>query len=100
MRSNCLWFIVLLWWRRRGGWPGTQKRKEALKRLRARREYLDIRISDWGPFPHFLYVGLSGRPAKWRCISYVPLDPKHKTCPPPLFSGRVRWGDPKKETSS
>lgn len=83
-RSNCLFFAVALYWRRyhKGGIG-----------------YITMRRSHWGPFPHFLYVGLSGRVGKWRCISYVPLDPKHKTCPPPLFSGRVRWGDPRKETS-
>lgn len=89
MRSNCLWFIVLLWWRRRGGWPGTQKRKEALKRLRARREYLDIRISDWGPFPHFLWC------RDGHHISYKPIDPTKRMCPHPWFKGRVHWNDKK-----
>jgi len=71
--SNCLFFALRLYWRRR--WRG----------------YLLIRKSHWGPFPHFLYA------ERGHIVSYVPLDPKARTCPPPLFSGRVRWGDVVKE---
>lgn len=69
MRSNCLFFALALFWRRR--WRG----------------YIAIRKSHWGNFPHFLYE--EGR----HKVGYVPIDPRVKTCPPPLFRGRVRWGD-------
>lgn len=71
--SNCLFFAVALWWRRGGI------------------GYLVMRRSRWGRFPHVLYAELRGD--RLRIVSYVPLDPKHKTCPPPLFIGRVKWGD-------
>lgn len=67
--SNCLFFAVALFWRRR--WKG----------------YLVIRKSRWGGFPHFLY--LEGK----HIISYKPVDPTKHKCPPPLFVGRVAWGD-------
>ncbi len=28
-----------------------------------------------------------------RIVSYVPSNPRHKYLPPPLFSGRSKWGD-------
>lgn len=49
--------------------------------------YIKIRRSLWGKFPHFLYE------ERHHTVSYVPCNPRHKECPPPLFKGRVRWGD-------
>lgn len=68
-RSNCLFFALRLWLRR--------------KRVGS----ITIRGSYYGRFPHFLYQ------EHRHVIHYVPLDPRHKTCPPPLFKGRVKWGD-------
>jgi hypothetical protein len=74
--TNCLFFAIALYLRRRGT---------------ANRRYLVARWSDSGPFPHFLYGEL--RRGRARLISYKPLDPHDKTCPPPVFRGRVCWGD-------
>lgn len=71
-RSNCLFFAVALYWRRR------RKRREG---------YVVMRQSRWGWFPHFLYLE-SGR-----MVSYVPVDPRHKVLPPPIFRGKIRFGD-------
>lgn len=72
-RSNCLFWAVWMWLRR------------------GRIGYVVVRGSRWGRFPHFLYAEF--RHGHVRVVSYVPTDPRHKTCPPPLFSGRVKWGD-------
>lgn len=77
MRSNCLFFALALCWRRQ---------------RRGKQGLLSFRRSYWGKFPHFLYVAHSG--GRWRVVSYVPVDPRHKKLPPPWFQGRVRWGDP------
>jgi hypothetical protein len=72
-RSNCLLFAIALYLRRaRRGDAG----------------YVAIRRSKYGMFPHFMYLH-RGR----RFISYCPIDPRHKVFPPPLFRGRVKWGD-------
>jgi hypothetical protein len=69
--SNCLIFALLLAWRRRG-----------------RRGYFAIRASDSGAFPHFLWF------ERHHVVSYKPNSPIARKCPPALFEGRVRWGDP------
>lgn len=74
--NNCFFFAVALYLRR---FPKT------------RRPGLQIRKSDAGWFPHFLYTEL--RRGKVRLISYKPLHPVHRLLPPPLFRGSVRWGD-------
>lgn len=48
--------------------------------------YIGIRSSHWGRFPHFFYA------ERHHIVQYVPLNPKLKTCPPPVFRGRVKWG--------
>ena len=70
--TNCLFFAVALFLRRRHG-------------------YITVRKSRWGRFPHFLYT--EQRNGTTRYISYIPLNPKHKKLPPPFFKGRVKWGD-------
>lgn len=75
-RSNCLIWAVLLYLRRR---------------VRGKACYVSIRSSRYGRFPHFVYT--ERRPYGLRMVGYVPLNPRHKTCPPPLFCGRVKWGD-------
>lgn len=69
-RSNCLVFALLLYRRRKG-----------------RRWYIKARQSDHGWFPHFLIQ------AGHHVISYTPINPRHRTFPPPFFDGRVKWGD-------
>jgi hypothetical protein len=76
MRSNCVVWAVLLYLRRRE---------------RGRSGYLMLRKSRHGWFPHCLY-------AEWchhglRVVSYVPLEPEERKCPPPAFVGRSKWGD-------
>lgn len=75
--TNCIAFAVRLWWRRRH---------------KAIRCYVAWRRSDWGRFPHAVYCERlpSGRV---RMVSYKPIDPRRKALPPPLFAGRVEWGD-------
>lgn len=74
--SNCIIFAIKLYLRRR------RKGEEG---------YLAIRRSRWGKFPHMLYGRVHNGRA--RVVSYVPINPKHKMLPPPLFHGRVKWGD-------
>jgi len=71
-RSNCLFWAVAMW-----------KRRKA----RGKQGYLVVRLSRFGKFPHFLY--LEGG----KLYSYVPHNPRHKVLPPPLFQGRSKFGD-------
>lgn len=50
------------------------------------------RWSRWGRFPHALYAERR-RNGTLRIVSYVPREPIHRKLPPPLFSGRSKWGD-------
>ena len=45
-----------------------------------------------GRFPHALYMERRSN-GTLRIVSYVPHNPRHKRLPPPLFSGRSKWGD-------
>ena len=76
MRSNCiLWAYAL---RRR-------------RRTKGKRGRIYWRMSMWGPFPHALYgETING---KLRVVSYKPINPRHKALPPPVFAGKVEWGD-------
>lgn len=74
--SNCLFWAILLYLRRR------RKGKSC---------YLMLRRSRFGKFPHFLFA--EKRFYGLRLVSWVPRNPKHKTLPPPVFSGRSKWGD-------
>jgi hypothetical protein len=77
MRSNCLFWALRLYLRRRAkGFEG----------------YLLLRRSRSGPFPHFLYAEVR-RTGSLRLVSFKPLAPKEKKLPPPLFRGTSRWGD-------
>lgn len=78
-RTNCLFFAVALYFRRR-------------KQIGIGRHYLVLRKSDSGRFPHFLYVEHLPHSGV-RFISYKPRHPIERKCPPALFEGRVRWGD-------
>lgn len=75
-RTNCLFFCLALYLRRYA---------------KGRRQYILTRKSDSGMFPHFLYVEL--RRGRFRVISYKPINPITRTCPPLIFAGAVRWGD-------
>jgi hypothetical protein len=72
--TNCLLFATRLYWRRKG------------------RGYLCIRRSRWGKFFHVLYAEKRAG-GTLRLVSFVPTNPKHKKLPPPLFKGKVKWGD-------
>ena len=75
-RSNCISFALALYWRRRA---------------KGKRCYLAIRKSDLARVPHFLVFELRG--TVFRVVSFKPVNPKHKSVPPPVFKGRVTWGD-------
>lgn len=81
-RSNCLIWAVRAWLRLRR--PG--------RRRVARRVHLDARTSDYTMVLHFGVMVQCGD-GRFRYISFKPVDPRHKACPPPLFEGAVRWGD-------
>jgi len=73
MKTNCLFFACYLFWRRGGI------------------GYIAVRWSRWGNFPHFLYGEM--RHNKIKLISYIPINPKHKSFPPPFFKGKLKIGD-------
>lgn len=76
-KSNCFFFALRLYYRR------LRKKKTG---------YLISRRSHYGWFPHFMYVRVR-RNKKLQVVGYVPKDPKLKTCPPPIFDGKVKWGE-------
>lgn len=82
MRSNCLLFVIALWWR------GRKRRAKGRSQGGEQRYYVAWRKSDIGMFPHFLWV------EHGHFISYQPVRSKKAVLfPPPLFHGFVRWGD-------
>jgi hypothetical protein len=82
MRSNCIIWAFLL------------RRRLARK---GHRIYKMKRKSDWGNFSHHLVgilrPGRNGEPDWVRVVSYKPIAPRKRWLPPPLFVGRVKWGD-------
>jgi hypothetical protein len=85
-RSNCVIFAFLLL--RRRWWNCNPKRSQWRK---AENGGLFWRKSHSGPFFHVLYQ--ETRRGRVRQISYKPVAPVRRWVPPPLFIGRVRWGD-------
>lgn len=81
MRTNCLLFALALWWRRR-----------ARCRQAGRRCGITVVGSHWGPFPHLMY-SQQRADGRHRLVGYAPLTPRRRLIPPPLFVGRVVWGD-------
>lgn len=73
MRSNCLFFACHLWLRRAMRWD--------FGRIKWRK-------SRYTWCPHFLY-----QHRKRRLIHFCPVDPRVKILPPPIFRGRITWGD-------
>jgi hypothetical protein len=55
------------------------------------------RKSNWGNFQHHLVgigrPGPNGQDDRLRVVSYKPVNPRKRLVPPPLFEGRVKWGD-------
>lgn len=78
MKTNCLFFALALYYRR------LRKNK---------RGYVVSRRSFYGWFPHFMY-SRRRRDGTCQIVGYVPCNPKIKRLPPPMFRGRVQWGDP------
>ncbi len=76
-RSNCLLFAFRLYFR--------QRRK-------GRKGFLASRQSKYYPGPHFVYIRLRST-GKYQIVGYVPKYPKKRLLPPPLFEGKVVWGD-------
>lgn len=78
MRSNCLFFAVALYMRRRKA---------------GREGYLVLRRSRLVLLSFHVLYAERRHDGTLRVVSYQPLDPREKKCPPPLFEGRGRWGD-------
>ena len=76
-RSNCLFFAVKLYLRRR---------------FKGNKGFIGIRISKYYPGPHFVYVRLRDG-GRYQIVGYVPKYPRKRILPPPLFDGKVVWGD-------
>lgn len=75
--SNCLFFAMRLYLRRR---------------RKGKKGFLSSRLSKYYPGPHFMYIRV--RPSgNHQIVGYVPKYPKHRLIPPPLFEGKVVWGD-------
>ena len=82
MRSNCLFFALALHGRRE------KRGKEGYLCWRWSR----LRLVRWIKFPHVLY-GERRRNGTVRLVSYKPLSPIPRVCPPACFKGTSRWGD-------
>jgi hypothetical protein len=81
-RSNCALFALALWWRRRrAGRPGTVRWRMSW------RTPLSVHVMYARPRrPMFL--------GQWQVVSYAPPeDHVARLLPPPVFRGRVYWGD-------
>lgn len=76
-KTNCLFFALKIYYRRK---------------LKGKHGYIISRRSYYGWFPHFMYARIR-KCGKCQIVGYVPLNPKHKRIPPPMFKGRVKWGD-------
>ena len=76
--SNCVVFATRMYWRRA---------------RRGREGYIWMRHSRMTVVgPHWLYAEM--RPSgSWRVVSWVPVAPEQHKVAPPLFVGRVKWGD-------
>lgn len=68
--DNCLFFALRMW------------------RISRTTDHLVIRISHWGPFPHFsvIFELADGSLVK---KEFVPIAPKARWIPPLLFKGKV-----------
>lgn len=94
--SNCILFAILLLSRRSAS--DDRRRKKSTPAMRKNGEYLVVRWSDWGKFPH-VHHGRMGNDSKIRVVSYKPLSPRKRALPPPLFAGKAVWGDVRKKPS-
>ena len=92
--SNCILFAILLMFRRRA--TEERRRKNGTPAMRRNGDYMVMRWSDWGKFPHILH-GRMGNDGKIRVVSYKPVSPRKRALPPPLFAGKVVWGDVRKK---
>jgi hypothetical protein len=92
VRSNCLLFAVLLYWRLRRRWKRNLAagRMTPVPRMIWRQSFIP-----GGPF-HVL-VGRGRRDGTLRVVSYKPaadICEKPHDCHAIAFTGRVMWGDP------
>lgn len=84
-RSNCILFARKAM-RRLLAWAAAPGREHW-------RIYYEKRPSDWGPFNHRLVGFENHRTGSKHKLSLKPVDPRKRLLPPPLFVGRVTWGD-------
>ena len=76
-QSNCLFFALRLYYRRRS---------------KGKKGFVISRQSKYYPGPHFMYVRIR-KDGKYQMVGYVPKYPRKRLLPPPIFDGRVQWGD-------
>jgi hypothetical protein len=88
--SNCILVAIVLLFRRKAS--EDRRKKNGTPSMRQGGDYWVMRKSDYGPFPHVLH-GRMGNDGKIRVVSYKPVSPKKRPLPPPLFAGKVVWGD-------
>jgi hypothetical protein len=95
MRSNCIIFAVALYWRRK---MHAEPRRIVINGeryfvlWRSGVRHILIRASRLGSWlPHMLYAERRGQVL--RVVHFVPVKPKVKVLPPPLFHGRPKHGD-------
>lgn len=97
MRSNCVLFALTLYWRRKQHAEPRRlaidgERYFVLWRSGDGKRHILLRTSRLGSWlPHMLYAERRG--GQVRVVHFVPRHAKPKAIPPPLFSGRSRWGD-------
>jgi hypothetical protein len=91
--SNCIIFAIGLLFRRRAS--DERRRKKGDPSMRRNTEYLVMRKSDWGSFPHVMH-GRMGNDGRIRVVSFKPVSPRKRALPPLLFEGKVVWGDVRK----
>lgn len=78
MRSNCI--IIAFALRRR-------------RRAKGKLGRIYWRVSLMGRFLHCQWGEKPAHGRGPRIVHFVPLDPRYKRLPPPLFEGRVKLGD-------
>ena len=82
MNSNCLIYAIYEY-------------VKAFRKDRKTAGYIGIRVSDWGPFFHFLYIpGECAKGGDCKTVeSFVPDKPVRRIFPPLIFKGHIKKGD-------
>lgn len=76
-QTNCLFFAIKLYYRRR---------------RKGKKGFVIARLSKYYPGPHFMYARMCKNGVS-QIVGYVPKHPRTRLIPPPIFEGKVKWGD-------